>query len=84
MFACGTKFFERVRPEYREQVSSSLLHNNIQPHKSTIVRDFLVKKGITLLESPLYLFDLAWCDFWLFPKLKLPMREKRYNTIQNI
>jgi hypothetical protein len=39
-----------IRPEYREQGSWSLLHDNAPLHNSKIVRDFLVRKGITVLD----------------------------------
>jgi hypothetical protein len=42
----------RIRPEYREQCSWSLLHDNAPTHKSKIVRDFLARKGITVLDHP--------------------------------
>ncbi|EZA47753.1 hypothetical protein X777_15520 [Ooceraea biroi] len=46
--------------------------------------DFLAKKGIVVLDHPPYSPDLAPCDFWLFPKLKLAMKGQHYNTIQDI
>jgi transposase len=55
----------RIRPEYREQGSWLLLHDNAPPHKSKIVRDFLARKGITALYHPSYSLDLAPADFWL-------------------
>jgi len=52
--------------------------------KTLIVREFLVKKGIITLDHPPYSPDLAPCDFWLFPKLKLAMKGKTYSTIPTI
>ncbi|EGI59647.1 FLJ37770-like protein, partial [Acromyrmex echinatior] len=37
-----------------------------------------------LLDSPSYSPDLAPCDFFLFPKLKRPMKGRRYATIEEI
>jgi transposase len=37
------------------------------------VRDFLARKGTTVLDHPPYSPDLAPADFW-FPKVKLAMK----------
>ena len=36
-----------------------------------------------MTQSP-YCPDLAPCDFWLFPKLKLPLKGKRFQTVNEI
>ena len=36
-----------------------------------------------VIQSP-YSPDLAPCDFWLFPKLKSPLKGKRFQTIHKI
>ena len=33
------------------------------------------------MTQPPYSLDLAPCYFWLFPKLKLPLKWKRFQTI---
>ena len=33
---------------------------------------------------PPYSLDLAPCDFWLFPKVKMTMKGKRFESIQDI
>ena len=33
---------------------------------------------------PPYSLDLALCDFWLFPKVKLTMKGKSFESIQDI
>ena len=35
-------------------------------------------------DSPRYSPDLAHCDFWLFPKLKSPLKWKRFQTVDEI
>lgn len=74
----------RVRPEYKEQGSWSLLHDNAPAHKCKIVRAFLAKRGVVVLDHPPYSPDLAPADFWLFPKLKLAMKGERYSSIKDI
>ena len=46
--------------------------------------EFLVKHQITQLTQPLYSPYLVSHDFWLFPKLKLPLKGKRFHTIDEI
>ena len=61
-----------------------LYHNNMPAHASCLMQSFLVKHQITQLTQPLYNLDLAPCDFWLFPKLKSPLKGKRFQTIDEI
>jgi len=37
-----------------------------------------------IVPQPPYSSDLAPCDFWLFPKLKRPLRGHRFDTIEEI
>ena len=46
--------------------------------------EFLVKHQITQVTQPRYSQDLVPYDFWLFPKLKSPLKEKRFQTIDEI
>lgn len=78
------KRITRVRPEYREQGSWRLLHDNAPAHKCRIVKEFLAKRGVVVLEHPPYSPDLAPADFWLFPKLKLAMKGEHYESIEEI
>jgi hypothetical protein len=41
-------------------------------------------KNITVYSYPPYSPDLAPCDFWLFPKVKMTMKGKRFESIQDI
>ena len=42
--------------------------------------EFLVKHQITQVTQPPYGTDLVPWDFWLFPKLKSPLKGKRFQT----
>ena len=46
--------------------------------------EFLVKHQITQVTQPRYSQDLVPYDFWLFPKLKSPLKEKRFQTTDEI
>ena len=43
--------------------------------------EFLVKHQITQVTQPPYSPDLASCNFWLFLKLKPPLKGKRFQTV---
>ncbi|XP_011066332.1 PREDICTED: uncharacterized protein LOC105153281 [Acromyrmex echinatior] len=61
-----------------------LLHNNAPAHTSLLVREFLAKNNTLMMPQPPYSPDLAPCDFFLFPKLKRPMKGRCYATIEEI
>ena len=49
-----------------------------------VSHSFLVKHPITQVTQPPYSPDLVPCNFWLFPKLKSPLKGKRFQTISEI
>ena len=59
-------------------------HDNAPAHASGLVQSFLVKHQITQVTQPPYSPDLVPCDFWLFPKLKSPMKGKRFRGVIEI
>ena len=61
-----------------------LHHNNAPTHTSHLVQNFLAKHQITQVTQPHYSPDLVPCDFWLSPKLKSPLKGKRFQTIDEI
>ena len=46
--------------------------------------EFLAKNNALVMPQPPYFPDMAPCDFFLFPKLKRPMKTRRYATIEKI
>jgi hypothetical protein len=44
----------------------------------------LAKHHITQVCQPPYSPDLAPCDFWLFLKLKMPLKGRRFQTANEI
>jgi hypothetical protein len=46
--------------------------------------EFLAEKSVTTLDHPPYSPDLARFDFWLFPELKIALKEHRFDYISNI
>jgi len=48
---------------------------NAPCHTAISVIEFLAKKGIPLVPQPPYSPDLSPCDFFLFPKLSLTLKD---------
>ena len=61
-----------------------LHHNNVTAHTSYLVQRFLAKHQVTQVTQPHYSPDVEPCEFWLFPKLKSPLKEKRFQTVDEI
>jgi len=81
---------ERLRNDVRRKLPEKwangfiLHHDNGPCHTSHLVQQFLSNKNITACLHPLYSPDLAPCDFWLFPKVKMTVKGKRFESIQYI
>ncbi|UYV63154.1 hypothetical protein LAZ67_2003304 [Cordylochernes scorpioides] len=75
---------DRIRPEYRDEDSWCLLHDNAPSHSSLIVCRFLAKNNVCVSNNPPYSPALAPCDFYLFPKIKLKREYLDYNVGQDI
>ena len=54
------------------------------PSCITSCAEVLAKHQITRVTQPPYSPDLVPCNFWLFPKLKSPLKGKRFQTISEI
>ncbi|UYV60743.1 hypothetical protein LAZ67_1002089 [Cordylochernes scorpioides] len=72
------------RPDLWQNKNWLLHHDNAPAHTSLLVRDFLAKNNTLMMPQPPYSPDLAPCDFFLFPKLKRPMKGRRYATLDEI
>ena len=53
-------------------------------HRALVTRDFLAHKGIITLPHPPYSPDLAPCEFFLFPKMKLQLKGCRFDRVEEI
>ena len=63
---------------------------------SSIINKYILKKECRMctgcnqqrsaiqVTKPPYSPDLVPCDFWLFPKLKSPLKGKRFQTVDEI
>ena len=50
----------------------------------TSCAEFLANHQVTRMTQTLYSPDLAPCGFWLFPNLKSALKEKRFQTVNEI
>ncbi|KOC70831.1 hypothetical protein WH47_02097, partial [Habropoda laboriosa] len=57
---------------------------NVNAHTSVTVTTFSAKKGVSLLNHPPYSPDFAPADFFLFPRLKLKLKGKRFQSVLDI
>ena len=56
-------------------IRDNYLHDDIAPaHSALKVRNYLAKNKVPVLPQPPYSPELAPCDFYLFPKLKIVMK----------
>ena len=71
------------RTELCKNQSWILRHDNAPSHTSMFVREFLAKNKNVIIPQPPYSQDLAPADFFLFRKLKTPIKGKRFGTIED-
>jgi hypothetical protein len=48
------------------------------------VQEFLAKNKMAVVLHPQYSPDLAPCDFFLFPKMKIKFKGRRFDTVEEI
>ena len=77
------KRIRRVRPEYSAPGNWFLLHDNAPVHRAVVVQEFLARKQVCVLHHPPYSPDLSPCDYILFPKLKLPLKGRLFEDVQD-
>jgi len=61
-----------------------LHHDNAPAHTSLIVREFPTKNNVTTVPHPAYSPDLVPCDFYVFPKMKLRLKRRRFASIEEV
>lgn len=74
----------RVRPQFHESGDWFLLHDNAPSHSSILVKQYLAKRQVVCIDHPPYSPDLAPPDYFLFPKVKMPMKGHRFSSIEEI
>jgi transposase len=59
-------------------------HANAPAHTSMKTTEFLTNNNMVIVPHPPYSPDLAPCDFALFPKLKMKLKERRFETVSDV
>jgi hypothetical protein len=77
---------EKIQHKYLDKWHNSwaLHHDNALAHTSLVVRQFLASMKTTFIPHPRYSLDLAPCDFFLFPKMKLKIKGQRSDSTEEI
>ena len=75
---------KRKRPEMWKNGNWLLHHDNAPAHTSLVVREFLTKNNVTTVPHPAYSTDLAPCDFYVFPKMKLRLKGQCFASIEEV
>jgi hypothetical protein len=70
----------RRRPELWRVQTWLLNHHNAPSHPSVFTQHFLAKHKMSVILRRPYSPDLAPCDFFLFPKMKLKLKGHRFGT----
>lgn len=83
------KRMQRLGPEKmkeRKKECGSQVHGCFYTtmHLRIIVVQFIAKRGVTILHHPPYKPDLAPADYFLFPKLKVPLKRIWFGSIADI
>ena len=73
-----------VWPKYSAPGRWFLLHDNVPVHRAVAVQEFLAQKQVCVLHHLPYSPDLSPCDYFLFPKLKLPLKRRLFEDVQDI
>jgi transposase len=61
----------------------SPVNDNSSAHWSVLVKNFLAKNNVTTLEPP-HPPDLASADYYLFPRMKSPLKGRRFYAVPDI
>jgi transposase len=74
----------RKRPELWHAGNWLLHDDNAPSHRALVTHEFLTHNSIFTLPQPLYSLDLAPCDFFLFPKMKLQLKGRCFDGVEEI
>lgn len=74
----------RKRPNLWATKTWHLHHDNAPAHSAHLIQSFLAKNNTPLVRQAPYSPDMAPCDFWLFPKLKMPLKGTRFQEREDI
>jgi len=71
---------QRRRPKLWQEQTWLLHHDKAPSHTTVLTQHFLAKNNMVVIPHSTYSPDLAPCDFFLFPKIKLKLKGRRFDT----
>ena len=74
----------RTQPKMWKNGDWLLHHDDAPSHTLLVVREFLTKNNVPTVTHPAYSPDLAPCNFYVFPKVKLQLKGQRFISIEEI
>jgi histone-lysine N-methyltransferase SETMAR len=74
---------DKKRPKLWRNHKWLLHHDNVPTHTSLKTTEF-VTNNMVIIPHPPYSLDLVPCDFALFPKLKMKLKGRRFETVSHI
>ena len=81
---CMREDIQRKRPELWQEGNWLFHDDNAPSHRALVTCEFLAQNSIITLPHPPYSPDLAPCDFFLFPKMKLQLKGHRFDRVEKI
>ena len=77
-----TSFTNQPQPLLKENIK--LVHDNVRPHVSQRIINFLQKNNVRTLKHPPYSPDCNLCDRYLFPRLEALRCKKKFERREEI
>ena len=74
----------RKRPDQWRNNTWLLQHDKAPAHSALLTRRFLTDNNMIVVPHPPYSPDLAPSDIFLFPKLKMKLKGRRFQTLEEI
>ncbi len=74
----------KKRPQLWQNNSWILHHDNAPSHNAHLIREFLAKNNTITIQQPANSPDLAPCDFFLFDRVKKPLRGTRFTSKEEV
>jgi transposase len=72
-------------PDLWASCNCQLHHDSAPAYSSCLIQSFLAKHGIPVVHQAPYCPDMVVpCDFWLFPKLKRPLKGSCFDSREDI
>ena len=74
----------RKPPDHWRNNTWLLYHDSVSAHAALLTRRFLTDNNMTVVPHPPYSPHLAPSDIFLFPKLKMKLEGRRFQTLEEI